>query len=37
LKTCLLKQLAQLQTLTTDELLERRYQKYRAIGEVRIG
>jgi acetyl-CoA carboxylase carboxyl transferase subunit alpha len=35
LKTCLLKQLAQLQTLTTDELLERRYQKYRAIGEVR--
>ena len=35
LKACLLKQLAQLQTLTTDELLERRYQKYRAIGEVR--
>ncbi len=37
LKTCLLKQLAQLQTLTTDELLEKRYQKYRAIGEVHGG
>ena len=35
LKACLLKQLAQLQALTTDELLEKRYQKYRAIGEVR--
>jgi len=35
LKSCLLKQLGQLQTLTTDELLEKRYQKYRVIGEVR--
>ncbi len=34
-KTVLLKHLGQLQTLTTDELLEQRYQKYRKIGDVR--
>lgn len=37
LKAVLLKHLSQLQALTTDELLEKRYQKYRAIGEVREG
>lgn len=37
LKATLLKHLSQLQTLTTDELLEKRYQKYRAIGEVHGG
>jgi acetyl-CoA carboxylase carboxyl transferase subunit alpha len=36
LKATLIKHLGQIQKLTTDEMLEKRYQKYRAIGEVRI-
>ncbi len=35
LKEVLLRHLRELQSLTVDELLERRYQKYRVIGEVR--
>ena len=35
LKATLIKHLGQIQKLTTDEMLEKRYQKYRAIGEVR--
>ena len=36
LKATLIKHLGQIQKLTTDEMLEKRYQKYRAIGEVRM-
>ena len=35
LKATLIRHLANLQSLTTDELLDKRYNKYRAIGEVR--
>jgi acetyl-CoA carboxylase carboxyl transferase subunit alpha len=37
LKAVLIKHLDQLQLLTTDELLDKRYMKYRAIGEVHGG